>query len=122
LTNTPHSQTVNDWSPDGKFLLYTETSTEAELDLLGAADERRSQTVCLHETRLQEFGGRFSPDGKWISSISNESGRQEVYVRSFPWTANRQQVSINEGSNSIWRKDGKEPSINCLRELNGGLG
>jgi hypothetical protein len=33
LTNTPHSQTVNDWSPDGKFLLYTETSTEAELDL-----------------------------------------------------------------------------------------
>lgn len=60
------------------------------------------------QTPFQESGGRFSPDGKWISFTSNQSGRQEIYVQSFPATATRQQVSLNGGSDSVWRRDGKE--------------
>ena len=51
---------------------------------------------------------RFSSDGKWVAYVSNESGRDEVYVQSFPASGGKWQVSTNGGFTPRWRGDGKE--------------
>ena len=52
--------------------------------------------------------GRFSPDGKWVAYSSNESGRWEIYVTSFPEAHGKWQVSNTGGDQPRWRGDGKE--------------
>jgi serine/threonine-protein kinase len=49
-----------------------------------------------------------SPDGRWLAYVSDESGRQEVYVRSFPGLGGRIQVSVNGGSEPVWTRSGRE--------------
>jgi Tol biopolymer transport system component len=51
---------------------------------------------------------KFSPDGQWVAYASDESGRYEVYARSFSGTAGKFQISNNRGSQPRWRGDGKE--------------
>src|SRR5438132_13656446 len=65
------------------------------------------------QTTCEESSGHFSPDGNWIAFCSNESGRLEVYVRSFTGasgsiTAGKWPVSINGGESPQWSHDGKE--------------
>jgi dipeptidyl aminopeptidase/acylaminoacyl peptidase len=62
-------------------------------------------------TRANAFQGQFSPDGKWIAYVSNESGRAEVYVAPFNASSasgGKWQVSTNGGAQPRWRPDGKE--------------
>jgi hypothetical protein len=49
----------------------------------------------------------FSPDGRWLAYTSNESGRDEVHVRSYPGPGGKQQIS-NEGGSQVWARDGRE--------------
>jgi hypothetical protein len=65
------------------------------------------------QTRFDEAGARFSPDGRWVSYFSNESGRYEVYVRQFAASKDaagggKWLVSKDGGAYSEWRDDGKE--------------
>ena len=50
----------------------------------------------------------FSPDGKWVAYLSDESGRNEVYVQSFPTPAAQWQISTTGGSMPVWSHDGRE--------------
>jgi len=59
-------------------------------------------------TPFNEQGGVFSPDGRWVAYQSNESGRDEIYVRPFPGPGGQWQVSTAGGSDPRWRPDGKE--------------
>ena len=74
-----------DWAPDMRHLLYTKMSATPQqrglwtLSLTGD----RQQSVFL-DTRHNETGGVFSPDGRWIVYVSDQSGRNQVYVRPFP--------------------------------------
>jgi hypothetical protein len=52
--------------------------------------------------------GSSTPNGKWLSYNSDESGRYEIYVQAFPMPGRRSQVSVNGGQNATWRRDGKE--------------
>src|SRR5215510_6623405 len=60
------------------------------------------------QTEFNEAGGRLSPNGLWMAYSSDESGRTEVYVRSFPESARKRQISSNGGSAPQWRRDGRE--------------
>jgi len=60
------------------------------------------------QTEFDERHGRFSPDGRWVAYSSNESGRDEVYVRSFQASGERFQISAGGGTEPQWRKDGTE--------------
>ncbi len=51
---------------------------------------------------------RLSPDGRWIAYVSQESGRREVFVQSFPPSGGKWQISNNGGTEPFWRRDGKE--------------
>src|SRR5262249_26968462 len=60
------------------------------------------------QTEFNEQGGRFSPDGRWMAYVSDESTREEVYVQSFPTSGGKWQISKNGGSYPKWWRDGKE--------------
>ena len=60
------------------------------------------------QTPFDEQYPQISPDGKWIAYTSNETGRFEVYVQSFPPGAGKWQISNSGGSYSRWRRDSKE--------------
>jgi serine/threonine-protein kinase len=55
-----------------------------------------------------EAGGSFSPDGRWLVYTSNESGRNEIYVRPFPAASGRWQVSIDGGRSGAWSPNDRE--------------
>ena len=98
---------VNDWSPDGRSLMYTQIAT-ATLDDLWVVPTTGDRTpVPVLVTPFNELHGQFSPDGKWIAYTSNESGQEEIHVRSMAATGSTR-VSTSGGSFSRWRADGTE--------------
>jgi len=96
------------WSPDGRFILYSQvnTTTNVDLLLLDVTGDRKSRPFL--QTNFIEAQGRFSPDGHWVAYISNETGRFEVYVQSFPTAGAKVAVSTGGGSQPQWRGDGRE--------------
>ncbi|HTA24545.1 MAG TPA: protein kinase [Terriglobales bacterium] len=91
-----------DWSHDGKYVLY-----ERGNDLWFVSLSDLHNTLFLKGLSTPR-AGRFSPDGKWVAYASNESGRWEVYVTSFPEAHGKWQVSNAGGEQPKWRSDGKE--------------
>ena len=69
--------------------------------------EKREKRVWLR-TPYNERAGRFSPDGRWIAYVSNESGRDEVYVQPFPGPGGKWQVSVAGGTEPVWAHSGDE--------------
>ena len=59
-------------------------------------------------TPFNESQGQFSPDGRWIAYVSNDSGPSQVYVAPFPGRGGKAQVSTGGGTSPRWRHDGKE--------------
>ena len=88
----PHS-----WSPDGNWLVFTEYHpvTKADLWVLPNEDEQKPQPWL--QTPSEEFAARFSPDGRSVAYVSDESGRYEVYVRPFPGPGEKWQISTQGG-------------------------
>jgi serine/threonine protein kinase/Tol biopolymer transport system component len=97
-----------DWSPDGRLVLYgvQDSKTRADLWALPLTGDRTPFPVV--QTAFDDLTGRFSPDGRWLAYVSNETGRYEVYVRPFPGPGEKQQVSIGGGIFPIWSHDGRE--------------
>jgi WD40-like Beta Propeller Repeat len=62
----------------------------------------------LLQTRANESSGRVSPDGRWLAHVSDESGRNEIYVSRFPELQGKIAVSSGGARRPIWRADGKE--------------
>jgi len=60
------------------------------------------------QSQFNEQAGAFSPDGRWIAYVSDESGRNEIYVQAFPLSGEKHQISSGGGSEPYWRKDGTE--------------
>jgi dipeptidyl aminopeptidase/acylaminoacyl peptidase len=96
------------WSPDGRFLLYSrpDANTGTDLWVLPLTGERKPLAVV--QTAMDQPGGEFSPDGRWLAYESNESGRFEVYVQPFPEAGGKMQISSAGGTQPRWRRDGKE--------------
>ena len=97
-----------DWSADGRYILFgrEDTKTKTDLWILPLAGDGKPFPYV--NTEATEFSGRFSPDARWVVYSSDESGKLEVYVQTFPVTSGKWQVSIGGGGAPIWSKDGKE--------------
>jgi len=105
----------DDWSRDGRFLLYTQQDPQTHADLWAlplASDGTPSGTATpFANTAFSEEQGRFSPDTRWIAYASDESGRSEIYIQAFPAPPNggsKTVISRDGGSQPRWRRDGKE--------------
>jgi Tol biopolymer transport system component len=93
------------WSPDGTRIVSYTTAQRADLSVLVLPE--RKATPLLNAPYLEVFG-QISPDGKWLAYASDETGRMELYVQSFPALGNKQQISTTGGSYPRWRRDGRE--------------
>jgi Tol biopolymer transport system component/tRNA A-37 threonylcarbamoyl transferase component Bud32 len=94
------------WSPDGKVLLYFQSSGSADIWAVPLTGDRKPFPV-LNSPANEQFA-QISPDGKWLAYQSNETGRNEIYVKQFPDGPGKWQVSTEGGQFVRWRGDGKE--------------
>jgi Tol biopolymer transport system component/predicted Ser/Thr protein kinase len=112
LLKSGNNNFPTDWSPDGRFLLYTAPNPKTKGDLWVLPDPGGTpgdkKPVPFLQTEFIEALGVFSPDGKWVAYQSDESGTFEIYVQTFPSTGAKWQVSKSGGTNAKWRRDGKE--------------
>jgi serine/threonine protein kinase/Tol biopolymer transport system component len=105
LLKSSEGKVVNDWSFDGRFLLFMR-DTDLFVLPLGGCDRQMRPYV---NTNVSETQGRFSPDGKFVAYTSNATGRPEIYVQTFPTAANgKWKVSQGGGTQPRWRRDGRE--------------
>jgi Tol biopolymer transport system component len=103
---------AEDWSPDGAFVAFSNSSVEKASDIWMLPLRGGRRPFPFLATRANEHDARFSPDGRWLAYQSDESGRSEVYVRPFRGApaagGAKWQVSSAGGTEQHWRRDGKE--------------
>jgi eukaryotic-like serine/threonine-protein kinase len=101
---------VEDLSPDERLLVYNtnagDNATKFDLWMLPLEGERNPKPFI--KTQFNEAHAVISPDGRWVAYDSDESGRSEIYVATFPQHSGRWQVSVSGGVQPQWRRDGKE--------------
>ena len=101
------AKAVDDWSPDGQTLLFSQWMGGGvdvwELPLSG---ERMPVTVL--DADHVEFFAKFSPNGRFIAYVSTESGRTEVFVEPYPAPTGKWQISTDGGGYPLWASSGRE--------------
>ena len=95
-----------DWAPNGTVVCTVYGSTTG-WDIWVRPDLASPSKPFLNAP-YTERDGALSPDGRWLAYRSNETGRGEVYVRSFPGGEGKWQVSTAGGITPTWRADGRE--------------
>jgi dipeptidyl aminopeptidase/acylaminoacyl peptidase len=99
---------LNDRSEDGRYLLFERGDPATQEDVWVMTLEPPVAARPLVATRYNEGQGRLSPDGKALAFVSDESGRREVYLDTFPEPQTKIPVSVGGGTLPEWRPDGRE--------------
>ena len=111
-THVPHS-----WSPDGQLLAFVEVNPTTGYDIwvlrlgdpsAGSGQVRKAQPFL--RTPFNESVPRFSPDGRWLAYVSDESGRWEIYVQPYPGPGGKWQISTEGGTEPVWNPMGESCS------------
>jgi serine/threonine-protein kinase len=98
-----------DTSPDGRVLAFYKNNASGCLrDLWTLPSAAGAAPTLFLGTPFQERSPRFSPDGRWIAYVSNESGRDEVYVRPYPGPGGQIAISTNGGTQPVWSRTTRE--------------
>jgi Tol biopolymer transport system component len=109
LLQSPHEKYPDDVSRDGKFILFEDVDPKTKFDLWILPVAGDQKPFPFLKTPDNEAHAQFSPNGRWVAYVSDESGRAEVYVRSFPAEkGGKWQVSSDGGDQPWWRSDAKE--------------
>jgi serine/threonine-protein kinase len=110
LTHSELPLQATSFSPDGRTLILQQNDhpeTAWDVMILRLDDESREPQPLLN-SQFGEALAELSPNGRWLAYTSNESGRFEVYVRSFPDLDRKWQISTDGGIESAWSRDGTE--------------
>ncbi len=106
LATSDRSQVASSWSPDGQTLAFEQINPGTGYDLLVyRLGDRKVETFL--QTRFNEIAPRFSPDGRWLAYVSDESGRNEVYVQPYPGPGGKWQISTEGGTEPVWARNGE---------------
>ncbi len=115
LTTSEYPPVPNSWSPDGKLLAFIESNPITGWDIwvlqmgdasAGSGQVRKAQPFV--QTPFTEGAPRFSPDGRWMAYISDESGHREIYVQPYPGPGGKWQISTEGGTEPVWNPNGRE--------------
>ena len=107
LTTNQYPQVPSSWSPDGQVLAFIENNPTTRLDLwILRLSDRKPQPFL--RTPYNEAVPRFSPDGRWLAYVSDESGRYEVYMQPYPGPGGKSQISTDGGTEPVWNPNGRE--------------
>jgi serine/threonine-protein kinase len=107
LTTSEFHQVPASFSPDGSTLAFVERHPETGWDI-NLLDLNSRRVTPLLNSRANEAFPEFSPDGHWLAYVSDESDRDEVYVRPFRALGAKTQVSTAGGAEPLWSRDGKQ--------------
>jgi Tol biopolymer transport system component len=112
LTTNESAQNSNawspdSWSPDGQSLAFTELDPTTGRDIWVLRLSDRTPQPFLR-TPSNESAPRFSPDGRWLAYVSDESGRYEVYLQPYPGPGGKRQISTEGGTEPLWNRNGRE--------------
>ena len=108
LTTSENLETPVSVSPDGKRVAYAAVDPVLGYDIwVLPLDGTRTPQVFL-KTPAIETNPHFSPDGHWLAYVSDESGRNEVYVQPFPGPGGKWTISTNGGNEPVWSRDARE--------------
>ena len=117
LTSSKRADVPTSWTPDSKKLAIT-TGTESGYTEVGIVSIEGDHPIeKLVSGPFNAGGAQFSPDGRWVAYVSDESSRNEVYVRQYQEPANRVQISAAGGSQPMWSKTGRELFFRSGNEL-----
>jgi Tol biopolymer transport system component len=104
LQNHAH---LRDWLPDGRALLVEIADPKSGTDIWRLDLGEKPTATLFLQTPFNERNSRISPDGRWLAYSSDESGRDEVYIQSFPSAGAKVQVSTGGGEQPVWARNGK---------------
>jgi Tol biopolymer transport system component len=102
------SQSAESYSPDGQAIAYTVVAPGAPAKIAVVSLKGDGKPQPLDSTKYAQGAPKFSPDGRWLAYCSNESGKPQVYVQAFPGPGPKTQVSIDGGTDPVWRRTGSE--------------
>ena len=107
LASAGSSGIPTSWSPDGQLLAFTRPSptTGGDVWVFRLADRVSRPFI---QTPAREYAPQFSPDGRWMAYVSNESGRPEICVQPYPGPGNKWQLSTSGGAEPVWNPNGRE--------------
>jgi eukaryotic-like serine/threonine-protein kinase len=115
LTTSENTQVPRSWSPDGQLLAFIEPTLTGGMDISvlrlsdpSASSGQGRKAEPFLQTPSNETVPAFSPDGRWLAYVSDESGRYEVYVQPYPGPGGKWQVSTEGGTEPIWNPNGRE--------------
>jgi Tol biopolymer transport system component len=106
LFSAPMVGSVLSWTRDRSFVLMRR-GDEGSADLVAVSIDGQ-KPIPIAQTSFDETEGQFSPDGRWVAFVSNESGRTEVYIQSFPDGRGKTQISSTGGAQVRWAPNGNE--------------
>jgi serine/threonine-protein kinase len=107
LTTSEYPQGPGSWFSDGQTVALSENNPATGYDIV-LLDARSGRVRPFLNSQFNEQYPEFSPDGRWIAYSSDESKRDEVYVRPFPSPGEKIPVSSEGGSEPLWSRDGKQ--------------
>jgi len=109
LTSSELVEFPSSWSSDGRLLAYAATGGPSkDWDIWVLPLEGDRQPRAFTGAPFNEVQPMFSPDGRWLAYVSDESGRLEVYVQPYPGPGGKWQVSTEGGDEPVWAANGKE--------------
>jgi serine/threonine-protein kinase len=115
LTTSEFTHNPMSWSPDGQLLAFTEANPATGYDIwVLRMDDTSAGSTQVREakpflrTPFNESAPRFSPDGRWLAYVSDESSRQEIYVLPYPGPGGKWQISTEGGREPVWNRNGRE--------------
>jgi len=108
LTTCDFQQIATSFTPDGKTVVFDQDSPSGGRDIWTLTMQADEKPCPFVQTPFDEQGGAVSPDGRWLAYVSNDSGRDEVYVQSFPKPARRWTISNGGGKSPVWGTGGNE--------------
>ena len=95
-------------SPDGQWILYEQQGEGTQADLWIRPASKEGEPKVFVQTPSNEIQARISPAGGLAAYVSNESGKQEVFLKRFPSGEGKWQVSVDGGAAPTWSRDGRE--------------
>jgi serine/threonine protein kinase len=95
-------------SPDGKTLLFGRYSPAGAIGTYALSLDGSSKIRPFLLSTFNQTNAQFSPDGHWVAYMSNESGRDEIYVQPFPGPGGKWMISTEGGSYPLWARSSRE--------------
>jgi serine/threonine-protein kinase len=102
LLQKEENQLPSSWSPDGRTLAFYEINPDTARDIWTITLDGQGAPRPILVTEFNEHSPTFSPDGRWLAYVSDESGREEIYLRPFPGPGAKYPVSRTGGREPVW--------------------